>query len=137
MDRRTRQELIDRLNRDAREIARHFELQYKEITPERANVKRRYGVCYRDGSIRIRLNHARSGRALRYSSLVATLCHELSHLRHFNHGLRFRSFNRQVLEFARSQGIYRPREQAPVPAAIAPPPRISQRPGPLQLTLFA
>ena len=67
-------------------------------------MKRRYGVCYADGTIRIRLRHATTGEPLKYSSLVNTLCHELAHLRHFNHGLRFQRFYAQILEFARDRG---------------------------------
>ena len=107
-DRQTSRSLIARLNRDAEQIAWRFDLSYRSIEPERANVKSRYGICYEDGVIKIRLRHAVTRRPLRYSSLVSTLCHELAHLRHFNHGVRFRVFNMELLEFAREQGIYRP-----------------------------
>ncbi len=100
--------LIEQLERDALRIARVFGLRYRVIEPERPQVKRRLGVCYRDGTIRIRLFHAATGRPLKYSSLVDTLCHELAHLRHFNHGKRFQSFYRRILEHARREGIYRP-----------------------------
>jgi predicted metal-dependent hydrolase len=131
-----RSELLARLNRDAVAIALRFDLRYRVIEAERPRVKRRYGVCYRDGTIRIRLTHARSGEPLRYSSLVATLCHELAHLRHFDHGPRFRSFNQRILEWARSRGIYRPHGEAP---PRKPPPRepaARVAPGPRQLRLF-
>ena len=140
MDAQLRDELMARLERDAAVIATRFGLRYRVIEPERPRVKRRYGVCYRDGTIRIRLAHVVTGEPLRYSSLVATLCHELAHLRHFNHGLRFRSFNQRILEWARRAGIYRPgneprlRARAPAPeraARAAPPPD-----APRQLTLF-
>ena len=111
-------ELIEQLNRDAERIAGRFGLRYRAIEAERANVRRRYGVCFADGRIRIRLNHAATGRSLKYSSLVNTLCHELAHLRHFNHGPRFKAFYYRLLDFARAEGIYRPRQ--PVPVASAP-----------------
>jgi hypothetical protein len=110
-DREASRSLIARLNRDAQQIAWRFDLSYRSIEPERANVKSRYGICYEDGVIKIRLRHAVTGRPLRYSSLVSTLCHELAHLRYFNHGVRFRVFNMELLEFAREQGIYRPGRQ--------------------------
>ncbi len=106
--------LIEELERDAARIARSFGLRYRVIEPERPQVKRRLGVCYRDGTIRIRLLHAATGRPLKYSSLVDTLCHELAHLRHFNHGKRFQAFYRRILEHARREGIYRPgRDEEP------------------------
>jgi len=115
MDRALAAQLIGRLELDARVLARVFGLGYRTIEAERAGVRRRLGVCYADGTIRIRLFHASTGRPLKYSSLVDTLCHELAHLRHFNHGLRFQAFYRRILEHARSEGIYRPGREAPSP----------------------
>jgi len=137
MDRASRVLLMERLTRDGEQIARHFGLRYKSLDAERANVTSRYGVCYADGSIRIRLRHAVTGRPLKYSSLVNTLCHELAHLRHFNHGARFKAFYFELLDFARARGIYRPGSvPAPAPAA-APRPAAPAAPSrPTQLTLF-
>lgn len=141
MDRKQRQQLVARLNRDAAHIARHFGLRFRVVEAERAGVKRRYGVCYDDGTIRIRLLHARTGAPLRYSSLADTLCHELAHLRYWNHDARFRAYHRRLLAFARRAGIYRPgprraprpqrasRPQAPPQAprrAHSPPPQAPQ-----------
>ncbi|MEE9606548.1 MAG: Wss1p-related putative metallopeptidase [Myxococcota bacterium] len=134
MDRRTARTLIARLTRDAECLAQRFDLRFKSIGPERANVVNRYGVCYSDGAIKIRLRHAVSGRPLKYSSLVNTLCHELAHLRHFHHGERFKAFYLGLLEFARAEGIYRPGPQPGAgrrAAALRAPPS-----GPVQLGLF-
>lgn len=120
MDRRETATLIELLEKDAARIARVFGLRYRSIAPERPQVKRRLGVCYRDGSIRIRLSHATTGRPLKYSSLVDTLCHELAHLRHFNHGRRFQVLYRQILEHARREGIYRPGADEALPADPRP-----------------
>jgi hypothetical protein len=108
MDAASRASLIQSLTRDAERISRQYGLRYKSIAAERANVTSRYGVCFADGAIRIRLRHAVTGRPLKYSSLVNTLCHELAHLRHFNHGPRFKAFYFELLDFARARGIYRP-----------------------------
>ena len=118
MDRRESRALIERLSRDAERIARRFELRYSAIEAERPNVKQRYGICYSDGVIKIRLRHAATGRPLKYSSLVNTLCHELAHLRHFDHGPRFKAFYFRLLDFARVEGIYRP---GPAPVRVAVP----------------
>jgi hypothetical protein len=136
MDPRAAQDLLVRIQRDGALIAARFELRYKVIEAERPRVRRRYGVCYSDGTIRIRLRHAVTGEPLKYSSLVNTLCHELAHLRHFNHGLRFRRFYAQVLEFARDSGLYQPRTSAlpELVARMAPPSAAAEPPG--QLSLF-
>ncbi len=127
-----------RLERDALRICARFRLRYRVLEPERANVKRRYGVCFSDGTIRIRLTHVTTKQPLKYSSLVNTLCHELAHLRHFNHGPRFQAFYGQILEWARREGIYRP---GPEPKPVRPKPAAPARPkrptGPVQLDVFA
>ena len=99
---------LKRLRRDALILARAFRLPLRSVDAERANVKRRYGVCYDDGSIRIRLRHVRTRELLKYSALVDTLCHELAHLRHFDHGPRFHELYRRILSHARRLGVYRP-----------------------------
>jgi hypothetical protein len=131
--------LVASLTRDGEQIAHAFGLRYKSIGAERANVTSRYGVCYADGAIRIRLRHAVTGRPLKYSSLVNTLCHELAHLRHFNHGARFKAFYFELLDFARVRGIYRPGPLVITPRettrGIRSPAR-AQDVAPLQLRLF-
>jgi hypothetical protein len=135
MDVRAAQEILARIQCDGALIAGRFGLRYRSIEAERPRVKRRYGVCYADGTIRIRLRHAVTGHPLKYSSLVSTLCHELAHLRHFNHGLRFQRLYAQILEYARDRGIYRPGEERE-PLVERPAVRESPRAGPEQLALF-
>ena len=127
MERSRSEELIARLRRDGAALAARFGLRYRAIEAERPRVKRRYGVCYADGTIRIRLRHAATGEPLKYSSLVNTLCHELAHLKHFNHGLRFQSFYRQILEYARAARIYAPGPavRAGLVSTAPPAPRLS------------
>ena len=143
LDQATKRALLARLERDALHLCSRFELRYRVLEAERANVKRRYGVCYSDGTIRIRLRHAATARPLKYSSLVNTLCHELAHLKHFNHGPQFQAFYARILECARREGIYRPRsagERDPIALPIRPAPlapRIPERPArSTQLELF-
>jgi hypothetical protein len=140
MDPTSSARLMESLNRDAERIALQFGLRYKSIGAERANVTRRYGVCFSDGVIRIRLRHAVTGRPLKYSSLVNTLCHELAHLRHFNHGPRFKIFYFELLEFARVRGIYCPGRPELVQPAQRPPAAHRERETrsvlPQQLVLF-
>jgi len=109
------QQLLLRIRRDARTLARAFRLPLRSVAAERPQVKRRYGICYDDGSIRVRLRHVRTGRLLKYSALIDTLCHELAHLEHFDHGVRFKAFYRDILGYARRCGIYRPAPSRPGP----------------------
>lgn len=140
MDRREARALVERLTRDAECIAARFELNYQSIQAERAGINGHYGICDSDGLIKIRLRHAKTGRPLKYSSLVNTLCHELAHLRHFDHGPRFKAFYFRLLEFARAEGIYQPRRAglASEPVAASPTRAVdgSMPAEPSQLELF-
>jgi predicted metal-dependent hydrolase len=109
----TDNEILERLERDAKELAERFRLPLTRITKEDARVKRRYGSCDDRGVIRIRLRNSRNGNPLKYSSLVATLCHELAHLLYMNHGVRFQRLYARILSYARENRIYRPRTVAP------------------------
>ena len=142
--------MLERLRRDSRLLAERFRLPLRSLDAEGPRVKRRYGICYEDGSIRIRLRHARTGKLLKYSALVDTLCHELAHLRQFDHGLRFHTLYRRIVEYARRNGVYRPRPQRPPASqpelfgvgaarariAAASPERRRGAPEPIQLELF-
>ena len=100
--------LVEKLRGMAAQLAAHFGLRYSAVDAEVEGVVAHYGICYADGRIRIRLRHATTGRILKESSLVDTLCHELAHLKHFDHSLRFRRFHERVLAEARRRGWYRP-----------------------------
>ena len=93
------------------DLARRFKLRPMAIDAERDGVNGHYGICYDDGLIRIRLRHARTGRPLKESSLVDTLCHELAHLRYLDHSERFHRLYRRILDTARRLGYYRPGPQ--------------------------
>lgn len=124
--------LMRRVRADADRIAAQFGLQYKCIEAERTDVTEHYGVCYSDGTIRIQLRHAVTGKPLKYSSLMDTVCHELSHLRHFDHGERFEALFMRMLQWSREQGIYDPAPMAAARAATDEPPAVRER----QLPLF-
>lgn len=129
-----RDALLARIRTDAQCIADRFGLSYRAIVAEHPNVKSRYGICYQDGLIKIRLAHAKTGRPLRYSSLIDTLCHELAHLKHFDHGPKFQQFFWQLLGWARGHGIYRPAKR-PQPGSATSQPSEDPVATPLALTL--
>ena len=137
---------LERLRRHALVLAHAFDLPLRSIDAESPRVRRRYGICYADGRIRIRLHQLRANELLKYSVMVDTLCHELAHLRHLNHGRRFWQLYRRILAYARRHGIYRPGPepvQAPATSFRALPqaiqraePRPAPRPASTQLELF-
>ena len=130
---------MQRLRADADQICQEFDLRYTALEPERANVKRRYGICYADGTIKIRLRHVHTGRPLKYSSLVSTLCHELAHLRHFDHSPRFQDFYREILRWARKRGLYQPGasgKRVPHSGTVRSADTEGRRQQPEQLSLF-
>jgi predicted metal-dependent hydrolase len=140
IERRQDQQVVALLRRHALRLSQSFDLPLRGVHAESPRVRRRYGVCFADGTIKIRLRSVRNGELLRESSLVDTLCHELAHLQHFDHGVRFERLYRRILEYARRHGIYRPgqpsRWQPPEPA----PRPLLERPAtprpPVQLELF-
>lgn len=112
-------EMLEKLRSMAVTLAAHFALRFASVDAEAEGVIEHYGICYADGRIRIRLRHAKTGRLLKESSLVDTLCHELAHLKHFDHSHRFRSFYEKILAEARRRGWYRPGPVAMVPCQIS------------------
>jgi len=101
-------EKMKRLRTMAGDLCARFKLRYRTINAELEGVTEHYGICYEDGEIRIRLRHAKTGRLLKESSLVDTLCHELAHLRHLDHSERFKRLYWKILHHARDLGYYKP-----------------------------
>jgi hypothetical protein len=141
------------LRHHAERLAQIFELPLRSLHAESPRVRRRYGVCFADGTIKLRLRSVRTGELLRESSLVDTLCHELAHLRHLDHSRRFHRLYERILAYARRHGIYRPGAPSRWPAAERAQPAVEviavtrvttverghalpERRAPLQLELF-
>jgi predicted metal-dependent hydrolase len=101
-------QLLARIRRDARRIAKRFNLKYLDVITEPPEVRDRYGSCDGDRVIRIRLHKLRDGRFMKYWNLVNTLCHEMAHLKYMNHGKDFKQLYFDILSWARDRQIYVP-----------------------------
>jgi len=93
-------QIIDRLRRKARRIAAEFNLKLTRVDEMNSRSKNA-GVCFAGGLILIRLHRRNTRRHLSSRWLLDTLCHELAHLRHLNHGLKFRDLYHEILGHAR------------------------------------
>jgi len=120
--------LMDALRAAATRVATQFNLPPFSLDADRPTSTSRYGICHADGTIRVRLVHATTGRPLKYSALIDTVVHELAHLRYLDHGPRWEAAYQQMLEWCRQDGIYEPR---PVP-----PPSSTRAGVPAQLGIF-
>ena len=127
-------DLVERLRKDAVRVATAFKLPGFDLDADRADARDRFGLCFSDGRIRVRLVHVRTGHSLKYSALIDTVVHELAHLRYMDHGPRWESLYRRMLEWCRKRGIYEPR---PVSAPRKRPDRPAPAPCAEQLPLFA
>ena len=104
-----------RLRRWGGDLAASFDLGWRSLDAEQDGVTEHYGICYEDGVIRIRLRHATTGKLLKESSLVDTVCHELAHLRHFTMSSPYRTSPD-------------PNAEDPWDSMAAPPPSVCRRP---------
>lgn len=111
--------LLERLRACAHLIGAPFGLAARSLEKTRRDA-RLFGSCDTDGNIRIRLRSRVTGRLLSYAGLVATLCHELAHLRHFGHDAAFVRLYRALLGFARANGLSGRGARARGPIAGAP-----------------
>jgi hypothetical protein len=100
--------LLDRLRGDAARVAQRFALPRYTLDADEDDAVDRFGICYEDGQILVRLVHARTGRPLRYSALIDTVVHELAHLRHLDHGPGWEALYERMLAWCRHEGIYAP-----------------------------
>src|SRR5262249_40348926 len=101
-------DLLAKIKKHGRRIAKRFKLKYLDITTEHPRVRSRFGSCDEDKMIRLRLHNLKTGKFLKYKNLVHTLCHELAHLKHMDHGKDFKRLNEEILLWAREMGIYNP-----------------------------
>jgi len=100
--------ILAEIDRDVKPIVEHFRIPYnalkESIAEQSLGFNRGAG-----GIISLNVRQKADPMAFRkYSAVMATMIHELAHVRHMNHGPMFRQFEMELMAWAREKGIYRP-----------------------------
>ena len=99
---------LKKIQRDVKPILSEFNLSYRGLKESTAEGSLGFN---RGGGQVIALNvrQKRFPMKLRkYSAVMATMIHELAHVRHMNHGPKFKMFEAELMVWARKKGIYKP-----------------------------
>lgn len=100
-------ETLTRIARDVEPICREFNFRYGQLGA--SNNRSLYGFNRGSGKIiRVRLHDLRTGKLRKHSALVVTMLHELCHCRYRTHSQSFYNLLREVVEYAKQIGVYRP-----------------------------
>ena len=85
------------------EIAKEQSLPLKEITRITRRGKN-VGLCHRDGRVEIYIPpYMEMIERVKIQESLRTICHELAHLKHFNHEPPFWNYNKSLTEIASSK----------------------------------
>lgn len=92
--------ILDELKTYARLIAKKYDLKFKKI--KLINVSKRYeGWCTADGYIGIAVIDPDVDEYFDHDRIIDTLCHEMAHLKHHNHGDNWKALFKQILRYCR------------------------------------
>ena len=101
-------EILARVDEGVRPILKKFNLDYS--TTKESIAEHCLGFNRGRGRI-IALNVRQKSDNMKfrkYSAIMRTMIHELTHIRHSDHRRPFRLFNAALITFAKEKGIYRP-----------------------------
>jgi hypothetical protein len=96
------------IERDVQPIVQHFGLRYNALKESVAEGSLGFN---RGGGSVIPLNLRQKANPMllrKYSAVMATMIHELAHVRHMNHGSQFQALEIEIMQWARDKGIYKP-----------------------------
>lgn len=99
--------ILAKVRRDIKPILAAFDLSFMTMTESVAEGTLGFNRDRRIIALSVR-QKANPMLLRKYSAIMATMIHELAHLRHMNHGPQFRMFEAELLAWARNKGIYSP-----------------------------
>jgi len=89
---------IHEVRKIVKKLIETFDLPKCSVT-ELPNTVRHFGECYDTKRIKIRLKYYKKNRDLSRNTIIDTICHELSHLAHFDHGRDFKRLYNIILSY--------------------------------------
>jgi hypothetical protein len=99
--------ILAKIRRDVQPVLKEFGLSFSTLNESVAEGS----LGFNRGQRIIALNVRQKSNPMllrKYSAIMATMLHELAHLRHMNHGPQFKMFEAELVAWARSHGIYSP-----------------------------
>ena len=100
--------ILAKVKREVQPLLREFGLKFKTLKESVAEGSLGFNRGG-GGIIALNVRQKRFPMKLRkYSAVMATMLHELAHIRHMNHGPQFKMFEIELREWARKKGIYKP-----------------------------
>jgi hypothetical protein len=108
--------LLERLQRELQPVLAAEGLPMDFVLEPGTRLRRAYGRCRwsADGPPRISVRCTADGAADRWrreAAIVATLLHELAHLKYRHHGPRFWALHRRLVDRAARAGVFDPHDQ--------------------------
>jgi len=99
--------ILSKIQRDVRPLLKAFGLNFQTMKESVAEGSLGFNRGRRSIALNVR-GKANPMKLRKYSAIMRTMIHEIAHLRHMNHSRAFSDFDKELLLWARENGLYRP-----------------------------